>query len=75
MPRRICWKNRFFWQGVFWNLTPNSVAGQGYHVAKEILASGRALEAINKIIYAQGKAAQPQLGHLTRDIVPIRQVL
>ena len=43
--------------------------GQGYHVAKEILTSGRALEAMNRIIYGQGKAPQPQLGHLTRDIV------
>ena len=38
-------------------------------MAKEILTSGRALEAMNKIIHAQGKAPQPQLGHLTRDIV------
>lgn len=38
-------------------------------MAKEILTSGRALEAMNRIIYAQGKAPQPQLGHLTRDIV------
>ncbi len=48
---------------------PKLRGGQGYAVAKEILNSGRALEAINKTIYAQGKAPQPQLGHLTRDIV------
>ena len=48
---------------------PKLRGGQGYHVAKEILTSGRALEAMNKIIHAQGKAPQPQLGHLTRDIV------
>ena len=48
---------------------PKLRGGQGYAVAKEILTSGRALEALNKIIYSQGKAPQPQLGHLTRDIV------
>ena len=48
---------------------PKLRGGQGYAVAKEILTSGRALEAINKMIYSQGKAPQPQLGHLTRDIV------
>ncbi len=48
---------------------PQLRGGQGYVVAKELLTSGRALEAMNKIIYAQGKAPQPQLGHLTRDIV------
>ena len=48
---------------------PQLRGGQGYAVAKEILTSGRALEALNKIIYSQGKAPQPQLGHLTRDIV------
>ncbi|MBQ9732432.1 MAG: thymidine phosphorylase [Alphaproteobacteria bacterium] len=48
---------------------PQLRGGQGYVVAKEILSSGRALDAMNKIIYAQGKASQPKLGHLTRDIV------
>ncbi|MFV0626017.1 MAG: thymidine phosphorylase [Alphaproteobacteria bacterium] len=48
---------------------PKLRGGQGYQVAKEILMSGRALEAMNKIIYAQGKASQPQLGNLTRDVV------
>ncbi|MBE6451885.1 MAG: thymidine phosphorylase [Alphaproteobacteria bacterium] len=48
---------------------PQLRGGQGYVVAKEILTSGRALDALNKIIYAQGKAAQPKIGHLTRDIV------
>ncbi len=48
---------------------PKLRGGQGYAVAKEILTSGRALEALNRIIYSQGKAPQPQLGHLTRDIV------
>jgi len=48
---------------------PKLRGGQGYRVAKEILTSGRALEALNRIIYAQGKTSQAQLGHLTRDIV------
>ena len=48
---------------------PKLRGGQGYYVAKELLNSGRALEAMNKIIHAQGKAPQPQLGHLTRDVV------
>ena len=38
-------------------------------MAKEILTSGRALDALGKIIYAQGKAPQAQLGHLTREVV------
>ena len=48
---------------------PQLRGGQGYFAAREILNSGRALEAMNKIIYAQGKSPQPQLGNLTRDIV------
>ena len=47
---------------------PKVRGGQGYHIAKEILKSGRALEALNRIIYAQGKASQAHLGRLTRDI-------
>lgn len=58
-----------FLAGRILEFDPKLRGGQGYHVAKEILTSGRALEAINKIIHAQGKAPQPQLGHLTRDIV------
>ncbi len=58
-----------FLAGRILEFDPKLRGGQGYHVAKEILTSGRALEAMNKIIYAQGKAPQPQLGSLTRDIV------
>lgn len=47
---------------------PKVRGGQGYHIAKEILTSGRALESLNRIIYAQGKAPQARLGRLTRDI-------
>lgn len=67
-PQDLLEKSLFL-AGRILEFDPKLRGGQGYHVAKEILASGRALEAINKIIYAQGKAAQPQLGHLTRDIV------
>ena len=58
-----------FLAGRMLEFDPKLRGGQGYHVAKEILNSGRALEALNRIIHAQGKAPQPQLGHLTRDIV------
>ena len=58
-----------FLAGRILEFDPKLRGGQGYHVAKEILTSGRALETMNKIIHAQGKAPQPQLGHLTRDIV------
>lgn len=58
-----------FLAGRILEFDPKLRGGQGYHVAKEILNSGRALESINKIIHAQGKAPQPQLGHLTREIV------
>ena len=48
---------------------PKVRGGQGYHIAKEILTSGRALEALNRIIYTQGKSPQAQLGKLTREII------
>lgn len=47
---------------------PKVRGGQGYHIAKEILSSGRALESLNRIIYTQGKSPQAQLGRLTREI-------
>ena len=58
-----------FLAGRIIDFDPKLRGGQGYFVAKEILNSGRALESINRIIHAQGKAPQPTLGHLTRDIV------
>lgn len=58
-----------FLAGRILEFDPKLRGGQGYMVAKEILNSGRALEVMNKIIHTQGKAPQPQLGHLTRDIV------
>ncbi|MDR1693664.1 MAG: thymidine phosphorylase [Lactobacillaceae bacterium] len=48
---------------------PKLRGGQGRRVAEEILNSGRALEMMNKIIHSQGKSSQPQLGHLTKDII------
>ncbi len=67
-PQDLLEKSLFL-AGRILEFDPKLRGGQGYHVAKEILTSGRALEAINRIIYAQGKAPQAQLGHLTRDIV------
>lgn len=67
-PQDLLEKSLFL-AGRILEFDPKLRGGQGYHVAKEILSSGRALEALNKIIYAQGKAPQPQLGSLTRDIV------
>ena len=67
-PQDLLEKSLFL-AGRILEFDPKLRGGQGYSVAKEILKSGRALEALNKIIYAQGKASQAQLGHLTRDIV------
>lgn len=58
-----------FLAGRIIDFDPKLRGGQGYFVAKELLTSGKALESMNKIIHAQGKAPQPKLGHLTRDIV------
>ncbi len=70
-PQDLLEKSLFL-AGRILEFDPKLRGGQGYHVAKEILTSGRALESLNKIIYAQGKAPQAQLGHLTRDIVSSR---
>lgn len=67
-PQDLLEKSLFL-AGRILEFDPKLRGGQGCHVAKEILTSGRALEAMNRIIYGQGKAPQPQLGHLTRDIV------
>ncbi len=67
-PQDLLEKSLFL-AGRLLEFDPKLRGGQGYHVAKEILQSGRALETMNKIIHAQGKAPQPRLGHLTRDIV------
>ncbi len=48
---------------------PKLRGGQGYLVAKEILKTGKALEAMNQIIEAQGVKEPTQAGHLTRDII------
>ncbi len=66
-PQDLLEKSLFL-AGRILEFDPKLRGGQGYHVAKEILTSGRALESINRIIYAQGKSSQAQLGHLTRDI-------
>ena len=67
-PQDLLEKSLFL-AGRILEFDPKLRGGQGYHVAKEILTSGRALETLSRIIYAQGKAPQAQLGHLTRDII------
>ncbi len=67
-PQDLLEKSLFL-AGRILEFDPKLRGGQGYHVAKELLVSGRALETMNKIIYAQGKSSQPQLGSLTRDII------
>lgn len=48
---------------------PQLRGGQGYAVAKEILESGRAFEAFQKIISAQGAKQMPELGQYVREVV------
>ena len=43
--------------------------GQGYALAKEILESGRAFEAFQKIVNSQGANEVPALGQYVRDVV------
>ena len=57
-----------FLAGRILEFDPKLRGGQGYFVAKELLDSGQALEAFNKIIHAQGKAPQPVLGSMVREI-------
>ncbi len=66
-PKDLLEKSLFL-AGRILEFDPKLRGGQGYHVAKEILTSGRALEALNKIIYAQGKSEPARLGNLTREI-------
>ena len=58
-----------FLAGRILEFDPKLRGGQGYNVAADILNSGQALEMMNRIIISQGKAPQPQLGKLTRDII------
>ncbi len=67
-PQDLLEKSLFL-AGRILEFDPKMRGGQGYNVAKEILTSGRALDSLGKIIYAQGKAPQAQLGHLTREVV------
>lgn len=50
---------------------PKLRGGQGYNAAKEILSSGRALEAFNRITTVQGEGRQVDLGVLTRDVLAL----
>ncbi|MCQ2914842.1 MAG: thymidine phosphorylase [Alphaproteobacteria bacterium] len=47
---------------------PNMRGGQGYNTAKEILESGKAFEAMQKLVNEQGALPMPMLGQLTRDV-------
>ena len=59
-----------FLAGRILEFDPKLRGGQGYVVARELLKSGKALDAMEQIIKAQGKVKTPvQLGHLTRDVV------
>ncbi len=59
-----------FLAGRILEFDPKLRGGQGYVVARELLKSGKALDAMEQIIKSQGKApTQVQLGHLTRDVV------
>jgi thymidine phosphorylase len=44
---------------------PDVRGGQGYHLARDILTSGRALDKMNRIIDAQGRHAMAQVSPLT----------
>lgn len=48
---------------------PQLRGGQGYAVAKEILENGRALEAFQRIVNAQGVHEVPALGQYVREVV------
>ena len=59
-----------FLAGRILEFDPKLRGGQGYVVARELLKSGKALDAMEQIIKSQGKAKeQVRLGHLTRDVV------
>ncbi len=50
-------------------LDPNVRGGQGYAVAEEILDSGRAYEAFQKIVNTQGVHQVPNIGPYAREVV------
>ena len=63
-------ENSLFLAGRILEFDPKLRGGQGYVVARELLKSGKALDAMEQIIKSQGKAKeQVRLGHLTRDVV------
>ena len=58
-----------FLAGRILEFDPKLRGGQGYNAAKEILTSGRALQAFEKIVAMQGKTRQTSdLGMLMRDV-------
>ena len=59
-----------FLAGRILEFDPKLRGGQGYNAAKEILASGRALDAFEKIVNAQGKTVSvADVGMLSRDVL------
>ncbi len=58
-----------FLAGRILEFDPKLRGGQGYNAAKEILASGRALQAFNQIIKVQGKADSTDMGRLVHDVL------
>ena len=57
-----------FIAGKVLEFNPKLTQGQGYEIAKEMVVSGRALEAFEKIINTQGKLQSADLGSLTRKV-------
>lgn len=66
-PKGLLEKSLFL-AGRVLEFDPAMRGGQGYDVAKEILTSGRALEAFDNIIAAQGRTEQADFGSLVRDV-------
>jgi len=66
-PRELREKALFI-AGRVLEFDPKLRGGHGYYRAQEILDSGRALEIMNRLVYAQGKGTPSPLGSLTRDI-------
>lgn len=58
-----------FLAGRILEVDPSLRGGQGYFVAKEILKTGKALDAFEQIIKEQGKTQPVLLGHLSRDVI------
>ena len=58
-----------FLAGRVLDFDPDLRGGQGYSIAKEILTSGRALEAFTQIINDQGRNQRIELGSLVHEVL------